>query len=141
MTCTTAPQPDSASRSMAFKIVCEMVSNRSSGSYKPAREIGKPWHKLEKGDETYKIRFPQTFCNTVQLVRRRSSNREIFRGGDTSNPTRRWSAPRVEFKGRRRDSRIHRRDKRLWVRVERRRVRETGDDGFDKVWSEPTRMT
>jgi hypothetical protein len=140
MTCTTAPQPDSASRSMAFRIVCEMVSNRSSGSYKPGRKIGKPWHKLKKGDETYKIRFPQTFSNTVQLVRRRSSNREIFRGGDTSNPTHRCSGHRGEYKGSK-DSRIHRRDKRLRVRVERRRVRETGDDGFDKVWSEPTRMT
>lgn len=32
MTCTTTPMPETASRSTAFSIACEMVSNRSSGS-------------------------------------------------------------------------------------------------------------
>ena len=32
--CTTAPQPENASRSMAFMSVCEIVSNKSSASWK-----------------------------------------------------------------------------------------------------------
>ena len=32
ITCTTHPQPEKASRSTAFIKVCEIVSNRSSGS-------------------------------------------------------------------------------------------------------------
>lgn len=33
MTCTTAPQPDMASRSTALSSACEIVSNKSFGSY------------------------------------------------------------------------------------------------------------
>lgn len=33
ITCTIAPQPENASRSTAFNKVCEIVSNKSSGSY------------------------------------------------------------------------------------------------------------
>lgn len=33
MTCTTAPQPDNASRSTAFNRACDVVSNNSSGVY------------------------------------------------------------------------------------------------------------
>jgi hypothetical protein len=46
---------------------------------------------VEKGD-AYKIRFPQAFCDTVQLIRRRPRNCKIFRRRDTSD-TNRSSAP------------------------------------------------
>ena len=42
ITCTMAPHPLSASLSTAFSKACEMVSNRSSGSYNSNRYTVEP---------------------------------------------------------------------------------------------------